>query len=109
MREGLSKIRDIQGRILDFIDHHYLSPMAIIDAFANVSGLEQYKVTQERDFSIALLVKRRDEGASVLMDVRRRCEALFGGTPVTIRLVDSIDLPKGEKFKIVESRLTNSA
>ena len=104
-------IGDIQGRKLDFvltIDHRYISPMALIDAFATISGIEQFRIVQEKDFSIEVLIKQRDEKDGTLADVQQRCRALLGATPVTVRLIDRLDNPIGKKFRAIESRLTAS-
>jgi phenylacetate-CoA ligase len=110
---GLSMIRDIQGRMLDFVlttDRHYISPMAIIDAFATISGIEQFKIIQEKNFSIEVFIKYGDEKKNgILTDVQQRCRALFGETPVIVRLTDRLDNPKGKKFRAIESRLTSVA
>jgi phenylacetate-CoA ligase len=109
---GLSMIRDIQGRRLDFIlttDRRHISPMALIDAFATISGIEQFRIIQEKDFSIEVFIKQNDEKKNgILTQAQQRCRTLFGETPVTVRLIDKLDNPKGKKFRAIESRLTAS-
>jgi phenylacetate-CoA ligase len=109
---GLSMIRDIQGRMLDFVlttDRRYISPMALIDAFATISGIEQFRIIQEKDFSIEVFIKQGDEKkAGILKEAQQCCRALFGETPVSVRLIDRLDNPNGKKFRAIESRLTAS-
>ncbi len=107
---GLWMIRDIQGRKLDFVlttDHRYISPMAVIDSFATISGIERFRVIQESDFSIDVCIETRHENRNgVLTNTQEQCRALFGETPITVRLIDTLDSPKGKKFRAIESRVT---
>ncbi len=108
---GLPLIGGIQGRIVDFIlteDGQQVSPIAVINALQNVPGLDQFKVTQRRDFSIEILVAFNGENAkSVTSNVRSRCQTLFRELPFEIKLVDRIENSDAPKFRQVESHLTH--
>jgi phenylacetate-CoA ligase len=109
---GLPMLKDIEGRILDFImtlDGHTVSPFVILSSLGVVDGLEQYKVIQERDFSIEVLVKTKKHMAdSVLQNVEQRCKILFENMPVTIKPVDTTYNPQDHKPRLVESRVSGA-
>ena len=106
---GLPLMRDIQGRIVDFVvtlDGRYVSPQLIMYTLQDVEGVDQYRVVQNKDYSIEVFIKISSEDVdAVLQDVRRRCSLLFGDTPTDIRLVDRVIDASAPKFKIVESRV----
>lgn len=108
---GLPLIGEIQGRIVDFIlteDGQHVSPIAAINALQNVPGVDQFKVTQRRDFSIEILVIcHEDDAKSVTANVRSRCQTLFRELPFEIKLVDRIENSNAPKFRLVESRLAH--
>jgi len=97
---------------MDFImtlDGHVISPFLIASSLSVVDGLEQYKLTQERDFSIEVLVKAKKGMAnSVLQNVDQRCKILFENMPVTIKPVDTTYHPQDHKPRLVESRVSSS-
>jgi len=106
---SLSKLKDVQGRILDFVvtkNGRFVSPAAIINRLEDVHGLEQFRVIQHDVNMIDLHVK-----IAVGMDITTRrelahvCTALFDDTPVRIIQVESVDYSLGQKFRIVESSL----
>jgi phenylacetate-CoA ligase len=106
---GLPLLKGIQGRILDFIlteDGRQISPFTVMYTLEGIPGVEQYKVIQESDHSIQVLVKSREiKVEPVLQALRERCRALFGDMPLTIKPVDEIENARGRKFRVVESRL----
>jgi phenylacetate-CoA ligase len=108
---GLPLIGGIQGRIVDFIlteDGQHVSPIAVIHALQNVPGVDRFKVTQSRDFSIEILVVcHGDDAKSVTGNVRSRCQTLFRELPFEIKLVDRIEDSNAPKFRVVESRLAH--
>jgi long-subunit acyl-CoA synthetase (AMP-forming) len=104
-------LKDIQGRILDFIitkDGRYVSPASIISRLQDVRGLDQFKVVQNQDASIDIRV-RIAAGLEIPTRVKLEqiCTELFSDTPVRIIHVAKIDYALGRKFRIVESSLTN--
>ena len=108
---GLSLLKDIQGRILDFIitkDGRYVSPASIISRLQDVRGLDQFKVVQNQNASIDIRV-RIAAGLEIPTRVKLEqiCTELFSDTPVRIIHVAKIDYALGRKFRIVESSLTN--
>ena len=108
---GLFILKQIEGRIKDFIlttDGGYISPYEVCARLQRVSGVEQYKVVQEKDFSIEVLVKPKSEHAdSLSQEIRERCRELFGQMQVNVSLVKKIDGGTGPKVRIVESRLVD--
>jgi len=106
---GLPLLKDIQGRIVDFIlteDGRQISPFAVMYTLEGIPGVAQYKVIQESDHSIQVLVKSGEiKVEPVLQALREGCRALFGDMPLTIKLVDEIENARGRKFRLVESRL----
>jgi len=109
---GLPLMKDIQGRIVDFVltvDGRYVSPYVIIIGLTNIQGLENFKLTQNRDSSLDLQLRTSVEGTDdVLPAAHVCCKGLFGDTPLSIRLVDEIQGEHGPKFRPVESHLTGS-
>jgi phenylacetate-CoA ligase len=107
---GLPLMKNIQGRIEDFLltpDGHYLSPHTVSSYLQHVPGVEQYKVIQENDFSVKVLVKaKKEEADAVLSMVQEHCNKLFGQMSFDIELVDRLENSRGPKFRLVESRLT---
>ena len=106
---GLPLIKDKQGRALDFIvttNGMYISHFRVMHMLEDVPGVAQYKVVQNGDRSIEVLVQPIEGNAEQVAEgLAQRCEELFGNMPLTIKVVDRIDVPGGQKFRIVESRL----
>jgi hypothetical protein len=64
------------------------------------------QVTQNEDFSIEIQIKTDIEQAeTILSNVEQRCKTIFGATSLDVRLVDKLD-SSGEKYRVVESRVT---
>ena len=108
---GLPLLKNIQGRIADFIqweDGHLMSPHEVTDDLQLTFGVEQFRVVQQSDLSIVVYVKTSQKQTDeVSHDLERRCKHLFGNLPVSIQLVDRFEDEKGPKFRLVESRLAN--
>jgi phenylacetate-CoA ligase len=106
---GLPLMREIQGRILDFIlttNGQYVSPYMVSMVLTDTVGVEQFKVTQKEDLSIEVRIKTDvEESEAVLRDAQQRCRDLFGATPFEVMRVDKIDT-SGQKYRKVESRAT---
>ena len=109
---GLPLIKDIQGRIVDFIhtkDGRYLSPYLVTRILEHTAGVQRYKVIQNKDYSIELRLKaNRGLDETTLRELQHRCEDIFRDTPANISIVDHIENEDGPKFRIVESNLTHS-
>ena len=107
---GLPLMKQIQGRVIDFIQTEkgdVLSPYMVIQNLQSANGLEQFKVVQNRDYTIEVLVKLREECSDItLLDIENRCRKLFGQIPVNVMSVKQIENETGPKFRLVESRLT---
>jgi len=107
----LSLLKDIQGRIMDYIvtkDRRYVPSILIIGRVEELQGIEQYKVFQNKDQTIDLHVKITDGMESIVFfELRRVCSDLFGDTPARIVKVDHVEQASGRKFRIVESALTS--
>ena len=103
-------MKDIQGRIIDFIlmkDGSHISPHTVMSRVRGIDGVENFKLTQKRDSSIELQVRTRTEKSEeALRTLRHRCLELFGEVPLNIDLVDEIEGERGPKFRPVESHLT---
>jgi len=109
---GLPLIKDIQGRIVDFIltrDGRYLSPYLVTRMLEHTAGVQRYKVIQNRDYSIELQLKiscGRNE--TTIRELKHCCRDAFPDTPVSINIVDHIENEDAPKFRLVESHLTRS-
>jgi len=104
---GLPLMREIQGRIMDFIltsDGQHVSPNLVLRTLRDTLGVEQFKVTQNEDLSIEVRIKTgTKEIETILRNVEQRCKGLFGETPLNVRPVDEMD-SSGPKYRVVESR-----
>jgi len=109
---GLSLLKNIQGRIMDYVitqDGKWVPSISIISAIEEIQGIEQYKVLQNEDRTIQVLVMISNGMESqVFGEARQVCLDLFGDTPVRILKVDRVEHASGTKFRIVESALTKS-
>jgi phenylacetate-CoA ligase len=108
---GLPLIKDIQGRIVDFIlakDGNCISPFRVMFMLEDIAGVAQYKVVQKSDSSIDVFVRAEQTVAvePLAEALRQCCRELFGDMPLNVRLVDKIENPAGQKFRVVESQLT---
>jgi phenylacetate-CoA ligase len=108
---GLSMLKDVQGRVIDALvtkDHRYV--LTIISRLQEVRGLEQFKVIQNRDFSVDLHVRIADGlETSTREELQHVCTDLLGDTPVRIVQVNRIDHLLGQKFRIVESKVMSAS
>jgi phenylacetate-CoA ligase len=108
---GLSMLRDIQGRISDFVatrNGRYVSPASIITRLQEAPGLDQFKVIQNPDSSIDVLVRTaKGMEATTCDQLKQVCAGLFDETAVRIIQVERIEYTSGEKFRVVESSITN--
>jgi hypothetical protein len=99
-------MKTIEGRIFDFIltaDGRNISPWSIIYHLQRLIRLDQYKIIQESDLSIKLLLKVTDTPSEQLLkDIKQGCKDLFGETPFSLDLTDRIE--EKHKFRPVESR-----
>jgi phenylacetate-CoA ligase len=107
---GLSMLKDVQGRILDFIltkNGKFVSPAVIINRLEDVEGLEQFRVVQNQTNMIDLHVKiAAGMDNATRHQLEQVCTGLFDDTPVRIIQVENVDYSLGQKFRIVESSLT---
>jgi phenylacetate-CoA ligase len=106
---SLSMLKDIQGRVLDALvttDGKHI--FTIISRVQEIHGLKQFKVVQNRDFSVDLFVRiAPGMESSVRDELERTCVELLGKTPTRIIPVERIEHVSGQKFRIVESKLTS--
>jgi phenylacetate-CoA ligase len=109
---GLPLMKNIQGRIMDFVltaDGKHLSPYAIISRVRGIEGVENFKLTQEDDLSIDVQFRTRStETGTILRDLHNLCRELFGGVPVNVELVEEVEGERGPKFRPVESHRAKS-
>jgi phenylacetate-CoA ligase len=108
---SLSLLKDIQGRIMDYVltrDGSYVPSSLIIAKFDELQGIEHYRVFQNADQTIDVRVKVADgmEGP-VSVKLKQACSHLFGDTPTRIVNVDRIEDASTHKFRFVESALTS--
>jgi len=107
---GLPLIREIQGRVMDFIlttDGRQVSPHMVLRTLTDIVGLEQFKVNQNEDLSIQIRIRTESEKReAAVKQVQRRCKDLFGEIPLEIMEVEEIGV--SEKYRVVESRATPS-
>jgi phenylacetate-CoA ligase len=103
---SLPMIKTIEGRIFDFIltaDGRQISPWTIIYRLQGLIRLNQYKIIQESDRSIRVLLEATDPPTKqTLEEIRQACRHLFGETPFSLELKDRIE--EKQKFRPVESR-----
>jgi len=108
---GLSLLKDIQGRIFDFVtmkNGRFVSSASIVNRIQDVQGLQQFKLVQNADLSIDLHVRiMAGRETTTRHELEQVCTRLFEDTPVRIILVKSIDYSLGRKFRIVESLITS--
>lgn len=106
---NLPMMKAIEGRIFDFIlttDGRHLSPWSIIYRLEGLADLEQYKIIQESDLSIRVLLKTADQPTSQSRrDIEQGCKDLFGETPFRVELTERIE--EKSKFRPVESHATS--
>lgn len=99
---GLPLLEEIQGRALDFIstpEGRHIPPTAVVGALETVDGVEQFKVTQDSDLSVKVLLRVGNVRASqVLSDVENRCRFLFGNLPFSTHVTDEIDFYSRASF-----------
>jgi len=105
---GLPLMKNIQGRIVDFlltVDGRYLSPYVVISRVRGIEGVENFKLTQEDDLSVDVQFRTRStEADTILRNLQNLCTELFGGVPADVVLVDEVEGERGPKFRPVESR-----
>jgi phenylacetate-CoA ligase len=108
---GLSLLKDIQGRIMDYVvtkDGRYVPSNLIIGGIEALQGIEDYKVFQNVDQTIDLHVRiTKGMEDTALLKLKHVCSNLFGDTPARIINVDHVNQATGRKFRIVESAFTN--
>ncbi|WP_455368100.1 phenylacetate--CoA ligase family protein [[Eubacterium] cellulosolvens] len=106
---GLPVLKEKHGRLVDFIltkDGTQLSPFRVMHVLEDVPGIAQYKVIQESNHSIVVLIQPlQSRNLSFRETLQDRCDALFRGMRVEIRIVDKIEAQNAKKYRIVESRL----
>jgi len=104
---GLPLMKNIQGRIIDFVltaEGKYLSPFVVLSRVRGIEGVENFKVTQQDDLSINVQFRTRStEVRTILQNLRDLFTELFGAVPANIELVDEIEGEKNPKFRPVES------
>ena len=110
---GLMLMRELQGRTLDLIqtpEGNYVAPTAIVGAIEDVRGIERFKVIQQRDFSIEILLETNNKEATkeVMSELERRCKILFGDLPINIKTVGRISDHEKSKLSVIESRLRDN-
>jgi phenylacetate-CoA ligase len=102
---NLPMIKTIEGRIYDFIlttDGRHISPWSIIYHLERLIRLDQYKIVQESDLSIKLLLKPTEPiTEQCLKDIEQGCKDMFGETPFALELTDRIE--EKHKFRPIES------
>jgi phenylacetate-CoA ligase len=108
---GLARLKSIEGRSFDFVltsDGHRVSPILIMGTLESANGVEQYRLIQNTDSSIDVLVVAKQVGSeTIIQELTSRCNLLFGNTIVRIKLVNKIDV-KTRKFRFIESHVTHS-
>jgi phenylacetate-CoA ligase len=108
---GLPLIREIHGRVVDYIltrEGGRISPYIIMQALQNVSGIFEYKVTQNHDYSIQILIEALEgaDAQQIMSNAEERLRKVFGDTLLEFKFTESIQKPRDGKFRIVESLVT---
>jgi len=105
---GLSMLRDIRGRVLDaLVTRNGKHVFTIISRLEEVRGLEQFRVVQDRDYSINLYARIRDGmETSTREELEHICAEMLENAPTRIIQVEQLVQAPG-KFRIVESKLTS--
>ncbi len=105
---GLPLLRNIEGRVVDFVkrpDGGVISPYAVMHVLQDLDGLEQFKVVQRDDYSIEVFVVGSGDIEKITSEMESRCNPLFRGLSFKIIPVESIEVRRGEKFRMVESHV----
>jgi phenylacetate-CoA ligase len=106
---GLPLVRHIEGRLLDFIQTRAgesISPYRVMFMMEGVPGIGQYKVVQNKDYSIELMIHTIEAPFDeVEPTLKQECETLFGDTPFTITRMEKFRNLTGGKFRPVESKV----
>ncbi len=106
---NLPLMKSIEGRVVDYIqtpNGRFVSPFTVMSVLETIPGIAQYKVTQRSDYSLEVVVKTNEtKPDSLIQLIQDRCVELFEKTPISVRIVDRIEHPKGGKFRVVESEL----
>lgn len=105
---GLSMLKDVQGRILDaLVTRNGTYLFTIISRLQEVPGLEQFRVNQNKDFSVDMHVRiAKGMEATTRARLGDICAELLEDMPVRIIQAEHFDQALGKKFRIVESSLT---
>ncbi len=107
---GLSMLKSIQGRILDFVltkNGRFVSPASIITKLQDVQGLQQFRVVQNQPDMIDVHVKIAEGMESTTRrELEQVCTGLFDDTPVRMIQAGNVNYSLGHKFRIVESSVT---
>lgn len=113
---GLPLMKEKLGRLVDYITTRngtMISPYRVMQMLEEVPGVAQYKVIQDEDGSIEVLVMiLKADGIQpdrVLQEIGQNCRQLFAGTPFVVRQVERIDAIGKGKSRVVESHLTKSS
>jgi len=112
---GLPLLKHKLGRLVDYVmirNGASISPFRVMQMIEEVPGLAQYKVTQDRQGCIEVDVVLKPDSISpnlTLQELAHKSRQLFGGTPVAVEQVDSINAPGKGKSRLVESYSTRSS
>jgi len=108
----LPSIKNIQGRVVDSIatiDGRHISPHTVMYTLEDIPGVAEYRVMQEADYSVTILVKMLGPDAERAVEsLRVRCGQLFGEMQVEIKLVDRMPDQRDRKRRVVESNVKSS-
>jgi phenylacetate-CoA ligase len=106
---GLPLIKNLQGRIIDFVitrGGKPISPFRVMFMMEGFPAIGQYKVVQRSDYSIEVSVRTVEKPfEAVRPALENECKQLFEDTPFTITDKEKFEVTRGDKFRVVESEI----
>lgn len=99
----------VQGRTTDFLylpDGNIKHALSIIYPLRALSGVRQFRVTQEKDYTVTVEVVGDDKSVRITREaVAREVRPVLGGdVGLRVRMVDRITTADSGKYRYVVSR-----
>jgi phenylacetate-CoA ligase len=106
---GLGLMDVVQGRTTDFLylpDGNIKHALSIIYPLRSLSGVRQFRVTQEKDYTVTVEVVGDDKSERITREaVAREVRPVLGGdVGLRVRMVDRITAADSGKYRYVVSR-----
>ncbi|MBI1825628.1 MAG: phenylacetate--CoA ligase family protein [Planctomycetes bacterium] len=110
---GLPLMDVVQGRVTDLLrlpDGTFKHALSVIYPIRELSGVDQFRVTQSRDYNIAIDIVRNSQGLELThARILQRVRPVFGnGLDIKINWVNSIESTASGKYCYVVSEAANN-